>query len=306
MLLKPISMRSLEAMYRSGAKLLVTLLASVLLAACSSTTFFYHQLDTLIAWYVDDYIDFTRAQSSAFDDEIDTLIAWHQREELPRYVKLLSDFEARLDQPLTERDTQTISDQLEAAASRIQERALDTMLAFGADLDHEQRVDFVAALQERQVELGEEWLERTDEAYYEAIIERFEDNFSDYIGRLTPEQKAVISDYSSEFIRIDTLWLEDRAQWIETLAAIIERDDPDWPAQVRAAVDQRADRRSLAYTTGYTHNTQQSWAIFRAVLNARTDVQDRRLRRSINDYIDDFISLAAEVDDGPREPAAAG
>ena len=61
-------------------------LAALLLTqvGCSSTSFFYNRLDTLINWYVDDYVTLTRDQRAEFENQLNELLTWHRREELPR------------------------------------------------------------------------------------------------------------------------------------------------------------------------------------------------------------------------------
>lgn len=284
---------------RSGgsraAAVAAPLLFPILLVGCSSTTFFYNQLDTLIAWYLDDYVDLSREQSRAFDARIDALLQWHQREELPRYILLLDAVEARLDAPLSAEFIANFADRAQDAGTRIQARVLDSVLAFGATLDLEQRLAFVETLQSRQQELREEHLERTDAAYYEEIVERFEDNFHDYLGRLTEEQKDTMAAYGARYIRLDSLWLDDRGRWISSLGSVITANEPDWSAQARTITASRSDNRTPQYAAGFEHNSQLTLTIIRLVLNQRTDAQDQRLRRAIDDFQADFAELAVEA-----------
>jgi len=58
----------------------------------------------------------------------------------------------------------------------------------------------------------------------------------------------------------------------------------------------------LEYVAVYAHNSALSQAIFTEVINLRTPKQDRRLRRKIDDYREDFTALVAQAQ--PFSPTA--
>jgi len=87
------------------------------LSGCSSTTFLYNRLDTLIGWYVLDYVSLSRDQRNDFDRRVDALLDWHRAEELPAYVVWLTEFEESLDEGLTEVELDKLVDQLVDSAS---------------------------------------------------------------------------------------------------------------------------------------------------------------------------------------------
>lgn len=265
------------------------------MAGCSSTQFFYNRLDTIIAWYVDDYVDLDRQQSKLFDEELEQFFVWHRRTELPRYVDLLVKAESALDQDIDVAQLQRLADDFRAALERLRARALESMLRIGDALSDEQLAEFVANLEREQAESEEEYLSRDDAEYREALIERLEDNFEDYLGRLTTEQRSQIEQSADRYSRLDQAWLEDRARWIQITGDILSRRDADWQAQIRQAASGRRDGRNAVFQKALDANTRITLDLVAQVLNTRTERQDRRLRKRLAELKADFEALILEV-----------
>ena len=148
-----------------GARRLLLLGLLFCLSGCSSTTFLYNRLDTLIGWYALDYVSLSRDQRKDFDRRVDALLDWHRADELPEYVAWLTEFEGSLDDGVSDGELNQLIDQLEAAASRLQIKVLDLLINFGAILSYEQRIEFVLTLQQDQADLEKKYRDRTEPAY---------------------------------------------------------------------------------------------------------------------------------------------
>jgi hypothetical protein len=274
-----------------GARRLLILGVLLCLSGCSSTTFLYNRLDTLIGWYVLDYVSLSRDQRNDFNRRVDALLDWHRAEELPAYVVWLTEFEDSLDEDLTEVELDELVDQLEEAANRLQAQVLDLLINFGATLSHEQRIEFVLTLQKDQAELEKKYLARTDDAYYQDIQKQFQKNLSRFLGTLTDSQERAIEERSAQYQRLDFLWVEDRGRWVSQLERVLQANDPDWPDQAREIYLKRRDNRDSEYEQAFARNTTISREIILSVLNQRTSKQDLRLRREIGKYRTDFEAL---------------
>ncbi|MEK9927170.1 MAG: DUF6279 family lipoprotein [Halieaceae bacterium] len=275
----------------AGAKRLLILGLLLCLSGCSSTTFLYNRLDTLIGWYVRDYVPLSRDQRNDFNRRVEALLDWHRADELPEYVAWLTEFEESLDDGVSEGELNQLIDQLEAAASRLQIKVLDLLIDFGATLSYEQRIEFVLTLQQDQADLEKKYRDRTELAYYQNIQKQFQKNLSRFLGALNDAQKQTIEEGSAEYQRLDFLWLEDRGRWVTKLEQVLRMNDPDWPNQTRKIYIERRDNRTSEYEQAFARNTGISRQIILSVLNQRTSKQDRRLRREIERYRTDFEAL---------------
>jgi hypothetical protein len=271
------------------------LLPLALLGACSNT-FVYNQLDWLIPWYLDDYVDLTRDQRRDLKAELRELLQWHRSEELASYVVILDQIEADLQQPVTAARVEGWANEAVSAYERIEERTLPLLFELGRDLSDEQMAEFIDNLERGQRELEEEYLERSDEEYITDAREGLEENLGDFMGRLTAEQKQVIAAAAVSLQRFDFAWLEERQLWLARFSELLQRE-PGWEEAVMEAHRTRDQNRSEAYLAIYNHNAVIINQTIAEVLNLRTEKQDARISREIEDVRRDLRKLISQ-----REP----
>lgn len=270
------------------------MLACVLcLGACSGTTFVYNRLDTILPWYVDDYVELNATQERQLEEILRPFLDWHRQQELPRYVELLNQVDSSLDHEVTPTDLANIYDEMQVAWLRLEQESLDGLLELGASLSEAQVEEFLAYMRERQEEYEEEYLTRSGSEYREEIYDNFADTLEDYLGRLTGEQKERLRQAVAEFERADEVWLQERAASIERLAVMLQRE-PGWQERVREAVKRRGETVSPRYQEVYQHNLDAVFAAVAGVLNSRSERQDRYLREELAGLREDLETLIAQ------------
>ena len=275
------------------ARLAAVLLALLLLAGCSNT-FLYNRLDWLIGWYVDDYVELSRAQEKVFQQRLRPVLDWHRREELALYAALLQQIEADSAAPLDADTVRDWSRQLLLALERIETRLWPLIHETVADLDQEQMAGLLENIRARQRELEEEYLTRTDEEYAEDNFDRLSENLRDFLGSLSAAQEDQIARAALAMQRFDQAWLEERRLWLKTLQRLSARE-PGWQTALRAAWAQRKERRTPRYHAHRRHNMDIIHALVAAVLNARSERQDRHLQRELGGLRDDLQSLIGQA-----------
>ena len=275
------------------ARLAAVLLALLLLAGCGNT-FLYNRLDWLIGWYVDDYVELSRAQEKVFQQRLRPVLDWHRREELALYAALLQQIEADSAAPLDADTVRDWSRQLLLALERIEARLWPLIHEIGADLDQAQMAGLLENIRARQRELEEEYLTRTDEEYAEDNFDRLSENLRDFLGPLSAAQEDQIARAAQAMRRLDQAWLEERRLWLKTLQRLSARE-PGWQAALRAAWAQRKDRRTPRYHARRRHNMDIIHALVAAVLNARSERQDRHLQRELDSLRDDLQTLIGQA-----------
>ena len=286
----------MSRVYRTG---LVCVL--LLLGACSSTTFVYNRLDFLLPWYLDDYAELNRTQDQYLDELLAPFLAWHRAEELPRYIEIIDQIDASLDQPLTTDEVALISAEFESAWFRLEGEALDWLLDLGAKLSDEQVESFMEELRDQQRKYEEKYLDRSEKEFHKDSYESFLDSMQDYLGRLDKEQRALLRDASDGLLRSDRAWLQERAEWLEKLGSLMQRE-PGWQQRVREAIAARNENTSPEYLRIYTHNLALIHGTVATLLNSRSDKQDLRLRKALSDLREDLETLIAQ---GKKATSAA-
>ena len=275
------------------ARLAAVLLALLLLAGCGNT-FLYNRLDWLIGWYVDDYVELSRAQEKVFQQRLRPVLDWHRREELALYALFLQQIEADSAAPLDADTVRDWSRQLLLALERIEARLWPLIHEIGADLDEAQMAGLLENIQARQRELEEEYLTRSDEEYAEDNFDRLSENLRDFLGPLSAAQEDQIARAAQAMRRLDQAWLEERRLWLKTLQRLSARE-PGWQAALRAAWAQRKERRTPRYHAHRRHNMDIIHALVAAVLNARSERQDRHLQRELGALQDDLQTLIGQA-----------
>ena len=273
------------------------------LAGCSGTTFLYNRLHIVLPWMLGSYVDLDREQKDYLKAELKPFLYWHRMEELPRYVQIIDQMEASLDEQVTPEEMAAIVRSFEEAWARLEGRGLELMMDLGERLSDEQMQDFLDSLDEQQAEYQEKYLERSDEEYYEDAYENFVDSAQDFMGRLSAEQKEAIRAGVGRLIRSDSIWVEERAAWNRRLADILDRD-PGWQQEMRDAVASRERDISPAYRETYLNNSAALQETLADLLNSRSEAQDRKLRKTLDAYRDDFESLVEQGADKPQPIAS--
>jgi hypothetical protein len=276
-------------------------LSLLVLAGCSSTTFFYNRLDFLIPWYVDRYVELDREQDRYLEQQLVPLLAWHRAEELPRYRELLEQALRLLDDTVTPLELEELSLAAEQAWLRLEYRGLDGLIELGGRLSDEQMADFIAELRQRQEKYEGKYLSRSEQEYRDDASENLRDSLQDYLGRLNDDQKARLEEAAAQLIRSDAIWLSERALWIDRLEGILRRE-PGWEQRLRAAIREREETVSDAYAETYDHNRAVVYQAIADTLNSRTGKQDRRLRRELADLSADLQTL---IEQGRQASAGA-
>jgi hypothetical protein len=159
---------------------LALLLASLLLAACSTLSLGYGQLPRLASWWIDSYLDLDRAQDAQLDAALEQLIAWHRREELPRWQALLRRADGLwADGGVTEAKLL----QLEREAGESIERTLAQAAPLATPLLAGLRPEQWQRLQRKLAERLEEWRERQQQGNAaERRGKRFADGLERWLG----------------------------------------------------------------------------------------------------------------------------
>jgi hypothetical protein len=253
----------------------------------------YNRADTFVRWAIDDYVDLTTKQQKQFDADLDVLLDWHRSDELPLYRVFIESSLSALDDGVTIDEAIVISDSIDEAANRLQVKLVDLLLNSAEGLNESQIQDFLAELDRQQEDYAEEHLTRDDRAYADDAANSLNRLAKRLLGRLNDDQKAVIEARSRELLRIDRLWHQDRAVWGAQLRAILESRSPGWQTEIRVLGDSRSEARTPAYVAGIEHNGDIILSLLVDTINGRTDRQDRRMRRFLDDLIADIDALTA-------------
>jgi hypothetical protein len=176
-------------MHTRWPQLALALILLALLGACSSLRLGYDQLPRLASWWVDDYVEFDRAQQAQFDSALAGLQQWHRREELPRWLALLASADA-----MAERGQATEADlaALDAAAGQTVARTLAQAAPLAAPLLASLRPAQWQALEAAMANRHQNWLKEQGASPSKLQATRsqvFSRGLGRWLGSLDPRQR---------------------------------------------------------------------------------------------------------------------
>ena len=283
--------------------LLTPLVIACVLAGCT-TSFVYNHLDSLITWYVDDYVDLTSAQKQQLKYELQPALNWHRQEELQKNIELLETIRSDVEQQVEVETVAIWTEELLQSFRRIQLNLVNAALEFGNTLSDEQMQEFITSVREKQTERKKEYLSRTDEEYIEDSYERLEDRLSGYLGRLNEQQELELQQAVTRLQRLDKIWLADRDNWLNRMAPLLQRE-PGWQSEIRMMFAERETYRSEEYRRVFGHNLDVINQAITRILNLRNDKQQRILVAELDDFRTELQTLMAfsETETDPGRPA---
>jgi hypothetical protein len=186
-------------------RIFFTLLALLLLQACSTIKLGYLQLPNLSYWWLDRTVSFSGLQSDEAKGAIDRVYQWHRQEALPDYAKLL--------QRTTQLSAGTVqSDQLCRVVNEAQTQ-LDVLMrqavvhaAPVAMVLGPKQLSHMAKHWERKNEAWEkEWLQGDSAARLARRVDKALDRYTSFYGELRSEQIVLITNQLAQ-----SPW---RAEW---------------------------------------------------------------------------------------------
>ena len=287
----------------SGRRFAAAILCAALLAGCTAS-FTYNHLDRLIPWYVDGYVDLTRDQRKTLRGRLEPVLQWHREEELVRYIGTLDRIEADLNGTVTAGMVQAWIDDLAAAVERSEESLLSLALEFGATLSDAQMAEFADSLRERQQEYEKELLGRSDEEYRRDSYDGLADLLERFTGSLEDAQEERLRAVANDLRRFDGAWLEERANWLETLEPLLQRD-PGWQGQVQTAHAARKAQRTPKYREYLAHNMAVISAGVADVMNQLSAAQRKRVALEIDELRNRLRELSSRSRLARLQPASA-
>ncbi|MCC2615444.1 DUF6279 family lipoprotein [Aestuariibacter halophilus] len=269
------------------------LLVPLVLAGCSST-FAYNNLDWLLYWYLDDYVDLQRDQKQVFDQQLDTWLQWHRAEELGAYRNHLNDLREDLSQPHISAETLLAHmNRGRGHWERFRDRIVPGLAEFSPRLSDEQVNQLFDELEEQNRKNEQERYEGTEQERQAQRVEDLQDQVKGYIGRLTDSQKVLIAEHAPLFESSFDGWIQYRRQIQAKARALFDarHDNPAFVAELKALMLDPDQEKSDEYVAISNRNRARFAQLASQLHDTLTDKQRKRLLGEIDDLIDDLTTL---------------
>ena len=277
--------------------LLLLLSLSLLLTACSRFGLAYRNLDWLVPWRLNDYLNLDSQQQAWLKPRLQRHLQWHCSVELPRYVAWLQATKTILDQP--QPDSEQLVEQLlqlDVELKRISREITPTAIELLRGLNDEQVNELYAALDEDNLEDRQDFLEPPVSVQISERRERMQERMRPWLGRLNSAQLKHIAEWANGLGDQNRLWLDNRLLWqTELRDAVAERDQADFAERLTRLLQQREAFYSEDYRARYGPSRQALATLFSQLLSSADETQRERLAHRFRDLSRDIKAEQCEA-----------
>lgn len=265
--------------------LLLLLCLSLLISACSRAGLAYRNLDWLVPWRLNDYLNLNSQQQDWLKPRLQKHLQWHCSAELPRYIDWLQTTESILAQPQPD-SAQLLEQfaQFDAALKRIGVDITPTAIELLQGLSEQQVSELYAAIDEDNLEDRQDFLDPPLATQISERQTRMQERLRPWLGRLNSAQTEHIAAWANGLGEQNRLWLENRQLWQAELRKVVaERDSADFTERVTRLLQQRESFYSDEYRASYGRSRQALATLFSQLLSSSDEAQRERLSHRLRD-----------------------
>jgi len=272
------------------------LLAGVALLACAACTrmdLAYRNLDTLIPWSLDDYLDMNRGQKAWFDKQLEDHLRWHCQTQLPGYLPWLDRLQAQVaTQHVSDNDLQTLTQEGEQAAQDIARQITPSAVQLLKNLDDNQVAELREAFAKDIAKRRNEQVSPSMAQQAQDRTERMRKRLQPWLGDINADQQAAIEQWSVSLGNHNQVALEARSRWQQALlSALAQRDQPGFDDKVAQLLQHRDTLWTETYRADRAHSQAAARELTIAVMNASDARQRQTLTQQLQALRDRFAAL---------------
>ncbi|VXC92046.1 conserved hypothetical protein [Pseudomonas sp. 9AZ] len=277
--------------------LLLLICLSLLISACSRAGLAYRNLDWLVPWRLNDYLNLDSQQQAWLKPRLQTHLQWHCSAELPRYIDWLQTTESILAQPQPD-SAQLLEQfaQFDAALNRIGVEITPTAIELLQGLSEQQVRELYAAMDEDNLEDRQDFLDPPLATQISERQTRMQERLRPWLGRLNTAQTEHIATWANSLGEQNRLWLENRQLWqVELRKVVAERDSADFAERVTRLLQQRESFYSDEYRASYGRSRQALATLFSQLLSNSDEAQRERLSHRLRDLRRDLAEQQCDA-----------
>ncbi|NMY49579.1 DUF6279 family lipoprotein [Pseudomonas sp. WS 5011] len=277
--------------------LLLLLCLSLLISACSRAGLAYRNLDWLVPWRLNDYLNLDSQQQAWLKPRLQTHLQWHCSAELPRYIDWLQTTESILAQPQPD-SAQLLEQfaQFDAALNRIGVEITPTAIELLQGLSEQQVNELYAAIDEDNLEDRQDFLDPPLATQISERQTRMQERLRPWLGRLNTAQTEHIATWANSLGEQNRLWLENRQLWQAELRKVVaERNSADFAERLTRLLQQRESFYSDEYRASYGRSRQALATLFSQLLSSSDEAQRERLSHRLRDLRRDLAEQQCEA-----------
>jgi Asp-tRNA(Asn)/Glu-tRNA(Gln) amidotransferase A subunit family amidase len=273
--------------------LLLVIGFALALAACSRIDLAYRNLDRLVPWSLDDYLDMNREQKQLLDERLRQQLAWHCKTQLPGYldwldrVRLMVADDAVTDQALEQR-TLEARQAIGRVATAITPSATELLRAMSDSQVAEMRQAFRADIDKRRKTYDQTPLPKQIEQRAARMQKRLEP----WLGELSAQQRLRVMSWSQALGDQNRQSIANRAHWQQQLVlAMDQRATPGFEPRLAQLLQRKESLWTAEYRQAYENSEQQARSLLVDLMKQSSPAQKQFLQQRLGKVRADFSEL---------------
>ena len=275
-------------------KLLVVLLTlSLVLTGCNRVGLAYRNLDVIIPWTLNDYLDMNAGQKSWFNDTLKEHLAWHCTTQLPGYLDWLDRLQQMVDSnQVTDAALQARTVEAKQAIAEIAREITPSAVQLLQGLDDQQVKDMNDALVKDLRKRQDEYLKPPLAQQIKERAQRMSKRLDAWMGPLSASQQNRVTAWSIELGEQNQQWIANRAHWqAQFIEAVQQRHSADFPQKMQQLLVERERLWTPQYQAAYAQTEAAARSLIVDLIAESTVQQRLKLTQKIEGVRSDFKAL---------------
>ncbi|NWA44859.1 hypothetical protein HX871_10800 [Pseudomonas reactans] len=275
-------------------KLLVVLLTlSLVLTGCNRVGLAYRNLDVIIPWTLNDYLDMNAGQKSWFNDKLKEHLAWHCTTQLPGYLDWLDRLQQMANgNQVTDAALQARTTEAKQAIDEVAREITPSAIELLQGLDDQQVKEMNDALAKDLRKRQDEYLKPPLAQQIKDRAERMSKRLDAWIGPLSASQQNRVTAWSIALGEQNEEWIGNRARWqAQFIDAVQQRKNADFPQKMQQLLVDRESLWTPQYRTAYAQTEAAARSLIVDVMAESTVQQRQKLTQKIDKVRSDFQAL---------------
>ncbi|HVL00433.1 MAG TPA: DUF6279 family lipoprotein [Dongiaceae bacterium] len=273
----------------------IVAVVALMLSGCA-VRFVYNQLDWLVPWYLDDYMQLEGPQKTLFKQRLDTYLAWHRKEQLPLYADFLDQVAGRAEKGMSHDDIAHIQARTEQLAQVMIDRLKPDMMELFAMANDEQVASLFRKFEEDnakylkenvKVSPGKQRRQRQQEVI----------NYTErWTGSLDEKQRKLIADWSKRFELMQQEVFDTRLLWQQEFKRILalRADRPAYEQAFTQLLDNPGFGQSDELKRKLAVNQALLVDLYLELEQSLSKDQRASMVKKLKDYAKDFRELSKQ------------
>jgi hypothetical protein len=203
----------------------ILLFALVLLQGCSVSRLAYNNVDVVLRWQVDHYLDLEGEQTVQLDRGLAAVLAWHRADALPQYARLANEMAARLARGIKRPDLDWSYDAMREQVRLALAAAAGESAGLLDRLGTEQIDHFERRLAEENRKFAKEEVQATVEERHKRRLKRNVERLEEWFGSLDDAQVDRVRQYNTRAPLTGALRERDRKRRQAEFVAMLRARD---------------------------------------------------------------------------------